>query len=317
MKVVSSLPDAANALAGRACVLSIGNFDGLHVGHQTILQKVVQRAHEFGVAAVALTFEPHPIQVLAPHKAPRRISTPNQKAALIGSTGIDLLFALPFDVEFSRLSPDDFIRDYLVDGLHARAICVGSDFSFGHRQSGSIDTLRHWPGLELIEVPPVMVQEIPASSTQVRKAVQEGNVALAARFLGRWFEIEGRIVSGAGRGRNVTVPTLNLDTDNELLPQRGVYVTRIALDGDPGGPYLDAVTNIGIRPTFEDAGEATIETFVLRGAVPADVSGARLQFLKHIRDEKRFDSPALLAEQIQRDVQTAENFFNVQTLASS
>lgn len=288
--------------------MSIGNFDGLHVGHQTILQTVVRRAQDLGLAAVALTFEPHPIQVLAPEKAPRRISTPQQKIELIAETGIDLLFALPFDTAFSKLSPNDFVRQYLVDGLHTRAICVGSNFGFGHRQGGTVDTLREWAHeFELIEVSPVLVHDMPASSTQVRKAILEGDVSLASRFLGRWFEIEGRIVSGAGRGRSVTVPTLNLDSANELLPARGVYVTRISLDG---GEYLDAVTNVGVRPTFEENG-LTIETFVLASPVPAEVRSARLQFMHRIRDEKRFDSPALLTEQIGRDVETASKFFRL------
>jgi riboflavin kinase/FMN adenylyltransferase len=255
-----------------------------------------------------MTFEPHPIQVLAPDKAPKRISTPERKIQWIGESGIDLLFIVPFDREFARAMPDEFVRRYLVEGLHIHSICVGSNFGFGYRQSGTVDTLRQWADVfELIEVPPVLVRGVPASSTQVRKNVLDGNVSRVSRFLGRWFEIEGTIVGGAGRGRSLTVPTLNLAPKNELLPRNGVYVTRISVDG---GGYRDSVTNIGVRPTFGD-NQLTIETFVLQNAVAPDAMKARLQFLHRIRDERRFDSPILLAEQIGRDVRTTSKFFRL------
>jgi riboflavin kinase / FMN adenylyltransferase len=305
MKIVSSLSAAADALAGRQCVLSIGNFDGLHLGHQAILQTVVRKARELSLPAVAMTFEPHPIQVLYPEKAPRRISTPERKVEQIEKCGIDVLFTIPFDHDFARISADDFVRRYLIEGLRVRAICVGSNFNFGHRQEGTVKTLRQWAGdFELVEVPAVAFRNLSASSTQVRKNVMSGEVSKAARLLGRWYEIEGQIVSGAGRGRKVTVPTLNLDPANKLLPAFGVYVTRISLDG---GPYLDAVSNIGVRPTFGE-NTPTIETFVLRDPVPP-AGAARLQFLHRIREEKRFDSSELLARQIGLDVQAALKFF--------
>jgi len=305
MKVVSSLSAAADFLAGRACVLSIGNFDGLHLGHQAILKTVVQKARDFSLPAVAMTFEPHPIQVIAPERAPRRICSSERKVELIEKCGIDLLFTIRFDNAFAALSPDEFVRDYLVDGLHVRAICVGSNFNFGHRQQGTVATLHQWSEkLKVIEVPPVLFRNIPASSTSIRKAVVNGAVLRAARLLGRWYEIDGPIVSGAGRGRKLTVPTLNLSPDNELLPGFGVYVSRISLDG---GAYLDSVTNIGVRPTFGDE-TPTIETFVLRGSI-ADARIGRLQFLHRLRDERRFDSPELLAKQIQYDVRSSLRFF--------
>ena len=305
MKTVSSLSAAADVLAGRHSVLSIGNFDGLHLGHQAILDTVVRKARDLALPAVAMTFEPHPIQVLYPDKAPKRISTPERKIEQIEKCGIDLLFTVRFNRDFAALSADKFVRQYLIEGLQVRAICVGSNFNFGHRQEGTVNTLRQWVGdFELIEVPPVVFRTFPASSTQVRKNVLNGQVSRASRLLGRWYEIEGQIVSGAGRGRNLTVPTLNLDPANELLPAFGVYVTRISLDG---GPYLDAVSNIGVRPTFGET-TPTIETFVLRSPVPS-ARIARLQFLHRIREERRFDSPELLARQIGLDVQAALKFF--------
>ncbi len=308
MKVVSSLSEASDALAGRPCVLGIGNFDGLHLGHQAILQSIARRSSEFGLPSVVMTFEPHPIQVIAPEKAPKRINTPEQKLRQICDYGIELLFVVHFDLEFASLSPDAFIRQFLVTGLRARTVCVGNNFAFGHRQAGSVETLRLWHrDFDLHIVPPVMYRGNPVSSTEVRKAVNDGAVSAASRLLGRWYEIEGRIASGAGRGRRLTVPTLNLESDNELVPKHGVYVSRIALDK---GTLLDSVTNIGVRPTFGVDG-MTIETFVLRDQVPAAAQFGRLQFLHRIRDEKRFDSPELLSSQIARDVGKASRFFRL------
>ena len=165
-----------------------------------------------------------------------------------------------------------------------------------------LEEWRH--AFELVEAPPVSVRGTIVSSTAVRQRVQEGQVSRACRLLGRWFELEGRIVSGAGRGRSVTVPTLNLEPENEIVPQRGVYLTRIEMDGRSA----DAITNIGTRPTFGD-GEQTIETFVLHGNVSTNSFLARLQFLRRVRDERHFDSPQLLRAQIERDVQAAKTFF--------
>ena len=306
MKVVSSLADAA--LNG-ASVLSIGNFDGIHLGHRVILQHVVQRGRDLGLRATAMTFDPHPIRVLAPDKAPKLISTLDQRLQLIEETGIELTFVATFDYAFARLSPEAFIQQYIVEGLHTRTICVGSNFNFGSGGRGTVETLRqHRSQLELVEVPPVTVRGVTVSSTHIRKLVSDGSVSRAGRLLGRWFEIEGRIVSGAGRGREVTVPTLNLESENELLPARGVYVTRISLDR--GSDCLDAVTNVGVRPTFGED-KLAIETYVLHDPVPPAAARARLQFLHRIRDERRFDSAESLRQQIGRDVRTATRFFKM------
>jgi riboflavin kinase/FMN adenylyltransferase len=303
MKVVSDLSDAA---LNQPCVLSIGNFDGLHLGHQAILRKVVDRARSLRIRPAVLTFAPHPVRVLAPDVAPKLISTLPQKIRLLESAGIELLFIAKFDMAFAALSPDAFVQHYLVEGLRAKALCVGSNFTFGHRQAGTMATLREWRDeFELLEVSSVFTRSTLVSSTGIRKLIGDGKVSRACRLLGRWFEIEGRIVSGEGRGRNVTVPTLNLEPENEILPRQGVYITRAGMDG---GPYVDSLTNIGTRPTF-GIGAQTIETFVLHDPVPDNVTNARLQFLHRIRDEKQFNSPELLREQIGRDVRTAMKFF--------
>ncbi|HEY2382271.1 MAG TPA: bifunctional riboflavin kinase/FAD synthetase [Terriglobia bacterium] len=303
MKVVTSLAEAA---ISQASVVSIGNFDGLHLGHRRILETVVKRSRELGVQAAAMTFSPHPIRFLAPDRAPRMISTLDQRVRLIESTGIDLLFIAKFDLPFSRLLPEEFVRQYLIDGFHARSVCVGGNFNFGYKQRGSIETLRQFkPDFEIIEVPAVRVRGTIVSSSRIRELVGAGRVSKACRLLGRWIGIEGKIVSGAGRGRTMKVPTLNLEPANELIPAAGVYITRIALDN---GRMLDAVTNIGTRPTFNET-SLTVETFVLNAPVPEDAVTAQLDFLHRLRDERKFDSPEELRAQIAIDVRRAEKFF--------
>src|SRR5262245_42299781 len=214
MKVVTSL---AEADVSHPSVVSIGNFDGLHLGHREILKSVVTRARELGLRSVVMTFSPHPIRFLAPDRAPRLISTLDQKIKLIAECGIDVLFIVRFDEAFARLLPEEFIQRYLIDGLRVRSVCVGGNFNFGYQQRGKILTLRQFTSnFEIIEVPPVRVRGVIVSSSFIRRLIADGNVSRACRMLGRWFEIEGRIVPGAQRGRTMQVPTLNLQTENEL-----------------------------------------------------------------------------------------------------
>jgi riboflavin kinase/FMN adenylyltransferase len=305
MKVATSLADAD---VSHPSVVSIGNFDGLHLGHRQILKTVEEHARDFGLRSVAMTFSPHPIQFLAPDRAPRLISTLDQKIRLMSDTGIDLLFIAHFDQAFSRLSPEHFVRQYLIEGLHARAVCVGGNFNFGYRQRGTVETLREFKSyFEVIEVPSVRVRGTIVSSSRIRELTSAGEVSAACRLLGRWIEIEGTIVSGVGRGRTMQVPTLNLEPDNELIPALGVYVSRISLDN---GPFMNAVTNIGVRPTFGET-RLTIETFVLNDPVPEQAAKARLDVLYRLRDEKRFASPDELRHQIGLDVQRAQKFFRL------
>lgn len=305
MKVLSGLPDGA---ASSPCALTIGNFDGLHLGHQFILSTVVEQARMLDLRPVVLTFDPHPVRILAPEHAPKLIATTEQKLRLMEAMGIEVVVTVRFDEQFAALTPDAFIEKYLVDGLQTKVLCVGSNFTFGHDQRGNIETLRSWRHkFDVVEIGAVMARGAVVSSTQIRQFIQEGQVSRACRFLGRWFETEGHIVEGAGRGRNVTVPTLNLEADNELIPRRGVYITRIALDS---GYFQDAITNIGVRPTFGDSRE-TIETFVLRNPSLAGpvAQSARVQFLRRVRDERKFDSPESLRAQIGRDIEIAAHYF--------
>ena len=298
----------ADADVSHPSVVSIGNFDGLHLGHRAILKTVVERARALGVQSVAMTFSPHPIQFLAPDRAPRLISTLEQKIALMKQTGIDVLFIAQFDQTFSRQSPEHFVREFLIDGLRARSVCVGGNFNFGYRQRGTIQTLREFAShFEVIEIPPVRVRGTVVSSSRVRELVEAGEVSGACRLLGRWIQIEGKIVSGAGRGRTMQVPTLNLEPQNELIPKVGVYVTRISLDN---GPFMNAATNVGFRPTFDET-RLTIETFVLDKQVSGNADHASLEFIYRLRDEKKFASANELQSQIGLDVKRAQKFFRM------
>src|SRR5262249_17670465 len=231
-----------------------------------------------------------------------------QKIQLMSGTGIDVLFIANFDQVFSRLSPEHFVREYLIDGLKALVVCVGGNFNFGYRQRGTVQTLREFKShFEVLEVAPVRVRGTIVSSSRIRELVDTGEVSAACRLLGRWIQIEGKIVSGAGRGRTLQTPTLNLEPENELIPRVGVYVTRISVDG---GFFMNAVTNVGFRPTFGET-ELTIETFVLNDPVLANAEKARLDFLYRLRDERKFATPEELRAQIAVDVQRAQKFFRL------
>ncbi len=307
MRVVRSLADVGPASPS---VVTIGNFDGVHRGHRAILDAVCEHAARIEARSVAVTLDPHPLRSIAPERAPVAISTLGQKARLIGRSPLDILLVQTFDEAFRRLTPRAFIRSFLIEGLGARCVCVGQNFRFGHKHAGNLDTLRASPdGLDVVDVAGVLHHDVPISSSLVRILLADGKVDTAAEMLGRPYEIEGRIVSGTGRGRRVTVPTLNLDSSNPLIPLHGVYFTRVSLEG---APFRDAVTNVGVRPTFRDdetVAEPSIETHVLDGAPAAGARQARLRFLERLRDEIDFGDPDRLRRQIEQDIDAAARYF--------
>ncbi len=303
MKIIHSLSEADSSVPS---VVTVGNFDGVHRGHQAILSVVCEQASELGVQSAAITFEPHPLTCLAPNRAPTPISTLEQKTCLIEAAGIDVFLIQKFTEEFSHLLAEAFIDRYFVRGLNAQALCVGDNFRFGHQHRGDIHTLRASKrDFEVVEVPAVIVGDRPVSSSRLRGQIEEGRVREARRLLGRCYEVQGGIVSGLGRGRKVTVPTLNLDPDNKLLPADGVYLTRIAVEDEA---WADALTNVGVRPTFSET-ERIVETHLLNRIPPEGAGRARLRFIARLRDEQRFESADALREQIECDRSHAEKFF--------
>lgn len=289
-------------------VVSIGNFDGCHIGHQQIFRAVSALANERGWKPSVLTFHPHPSKLLAPERAPKLLSTIEDRCLRMAQCGIEQLLVLPFTREIADLSPHEFAEQILAASLDARAVLVGENFRFGHKQAGDISTLADLGRefrFEARPVPPVSCRGGIVSSTEIRRLLQSGDVSHAARLLARFYSIDGNIVSGHGIGSKQTVPTLNLATEAEVLPANGVYVTRTT--DIATGAVWPSITNIGYRPTFE--GDAlSIETFLLTGAPAQNPKAIQIEFTHRIRDERKFATPEALKAQILADVEKAHTW---------
>jgi riboflavin kinase/FMN adenylyltransferase len=289
------------------CAITIGNFDGVHAGHRKILRRVAALAREEGWKAAALTFDPHPAKLLAPASAPRLLTTLDQRARMMLEQGIDQILILPFTLEVAALTPEEFVRELLVDKLGTRAVLVGANFHFGKRAAGDAGTLEQLGerySFETDILAPVVWRKRVISSSEIRRLIEAGDVSTACRMLSRPHLLDGAVVRGEGIGSKQTVPTLNLDTQAEVVPGNGVYVTRTR-DGQREWP---SITNIGYRPTF-DGRHRTIETYLLSaldGAPPEKIS---VEFLRRVRDERKFENPEALKAQILRDVSRAQTYF--------
>jgi riboflavin kinase/FMN adenylyltransferase len=295
---------------GHSSVLAIGNFDGIHLGHQAILRAAVERASEIHAVSTALTFDPSPRKVLRPESAPPRLSTNAQRLEWFNALGLEAAVVLPFTLELARLSPEEFAEQILARDLHVKAVLVGENFRFGHKQAGDIKLLTELGtkyGFEVVILPPVVYRGEVVSSTIIRREVAEGDVSHAGRLLGRPFALTGEVVSGAGAGRRFTFPTLNLAAEQELLPARGVYITRTRIEGQTCGHR--SVTNIGMRPTFNGS-SLSVETHVLDLQLEATPKRIEMRFWKRLREEKKFSGPEELRAQIARDIAGAHKFFS-------
>jgi len=294
---------------GRGSVIAIGNFDGIHLGHQRVLGHCIGLAKETGAVATGVTFEPPPLKVLRPETAPLRISTNQQRMAWFEALGMEAAVVLLFTMELARLSPEDFVDEILVRQLQARAVVVGDNFRFGYRQAGDVKFLREMGmrnGFDVIVHEPVTLDGEVVSSTRIRKLIAEGDVTRAARMLGRAFALTGGVVPGTGTGRKFTFPTLNLAAEQELLPARGVYITRTVLDGEPSSHR--SVTNVGMRPTFNGT-RLTVETHLLDYSGNFAPKRIEVRFWKKLRAEKKFAGPEELKAQIAWDIARANGFF--------
>jgi riboflavin kinase/FMN adenylyltransferase len=290
--------------------LTIGNFDGVHAAHRRILRRVKEVAAERGLKASALTFNPHPSKVVAPARAPRLMTAPEQRCALMQAEGIQQVLILPFDQHVAHLTPEQFVEQVLVRKLDVRAVVLGHDFCFGYKKSGNVQVLTdlgHKYGFSTEEVNAVTVRGRLVSSTALRQLIEAGRVAQAARLLERPYALEGEVVPGRGVGSKQTVPTLNLAANTEVLPAVGVYVTRTCdLENDRA---WQSVTNVGYRPTFGDNHELSIETFLLdplNGETPRRI---RVEFLWRVRPERQFPDAQALKQQILRDAARAQAYF--------
>jgi riboflavin kinase/FMN adenylyltransferase len=291
------------------CAVTIGNFDGVHAGHRHILRRVVAIAREHGWQAAVLTFDPHPTKVVAPDRAPRLLTSLERRCDLMREEGIDRVLILPFTSEVARLTPEEFVREILVSKLQARTVLVGDNFKFGHRASGNTRVLRELGaryGFTTEVVSGVRRHNRTVSSSEVRRLIESGNVALACRLLEKPYALEGTVERGHGVGSKRTVPTLNLHTTAEVLPATGVYITRTK-DREDGREW-QSITNVGHRPTF-GGGRLTIETFLLSPLTGARPGNIRVEFLRRVREERKFDSAEALKSQIMRDVARAQAYF--------
>jgi riboflavin kinase/FMN adenylyltransferase len=302
MQIVENLA-AFDTRAYPKPVLALGNFDGVHLGHQAIFQHVVTRAREVDGTSMVFTFEPHPLQVLAPEKAPPLLTTYEQKIRLIAALGITVGLRVPFTEQFARQEPIAFVREVLWRHLGIHEVVVGHDFRFGHRRAGTVDFLQaqaeHF-GYRVTVIPAIMQEDTVVSSSNIRRLLLQGQVEQAARLLGRHYAIAGPVVEGFRRGRQLGFPTANVRPVNAIVPHKGVYTVRV----EWANRLYPGVANVGYNPTF---GNQALSVEAHLFDVDADLYGAtvRVEFLHRIRDERKFASVEELAAQIASDAQEA------------
>jgi len=301
MKVYSNLPPGPGPFP--RSVVTVGNFDGVHLGHRAILARVCRRAQELDCQPVALTFDPHPARVLNPEGNLRLLTTPAQKIELLRDAGVSVVVQ-PFTREFAEIPAREFVRDYFVERLKVREVVIGYDYRFGHKREGNIELLKQIGaslGFTAQVVWAVEVDDAVVSSSLIRAMLQLGNIREANRLLGRLYGVAGKVVAGKGRGGKVLgVPTANLVTENDLLPSCGIYVVWVRRDGH----RLPGVANIGTCPTFGNQ-ELTLEVHLLD--FDGDLYGEVLyvEFVDRLREERRFAAIEELAAQIRADMEAA------------
>ena len=289
-------------------VLALGNFDGLHRGHLKIIERVRRGAVEHSGTPMAMTFDPHPSRIVRPDKAPPLLMTKSQRLEALAREGIAAVAVVRFTTELSQWDPETFVRTVLVEWLRVSEVWVGANFLFGHDRSGNFSTLRTLGqryGFRADKIDPVRYKEFVVSSTRVRRLVVEGRMDEAGALLGHPYYIDGIVVEGKRRGRELGFPTANLQTENELLPPNGVYATTTTIDG----VVHASLTNVGVRPTFGDTTETMIEAYVL--GFEGDLYGraVRLGFVQRLRDERKFEDVDALRAQIEADRRRAERLF--------
>jgi len=299
------------------CVAAIGNFDGVHLGHQQILAAVAAEARRLGIRSIAITFHPHPAQFLYPAEAPKLITFLEERLRLLAGTGVDAILVLPFDEALSRVSARDFAGEILAGALGVRSMHEGSSFRFGHGAKAGVNELRGFGmefGFEVHVHPAVRVHGLEVSSSAVRGLIASGDMRRARWMLGRPFAVHSTPARGRGVGSKLLVPTVNLAPYDGLLPAFGVYVTCLTV----GGRCFQAVTNVGNRPTFEGAGFG-VETHILdfEPIELGDDTPTKLEFLLRLRGEKTWPSSEALKAQIFKDVAKAERYFRVRQLLAS
>ena len=305
MKIFRQIEDPSLSMSGS--VVTMGNFDGIHLGHQTLILRTVEDSKQQGFPSTVLTFEPHPLRVLAPERAPLLILSYDDKLALFQSFGVDIVIAQSFDRQFASIAADDFVRRFLVDRLKARKLWVGRDLRFGQSRRGEVNDLVRLAadgGFQVGVLDPILLQGVRISSSRIRQLVQEGRVDEVKPMLGRYHFVSGRVVTGHRRGRDLGFPTANISSPTEVVPVNGIYATLLQIKNEQ---WL-SVSSIGVNPTFGD-GPRTIESFILD--FDGDIYGepVKLSFVKRIREERKFVMIKDLVAQMHEDVNRAKAIF--------
>jgi len=310
MNIIHDLKELKSPMSG--AVVTIGNFDGVHLGHREIFRRLIARSREMQAPSVVCTFVPHPLKLLRPDEAPALISTYEERERLIRASSIDTLICLPFTLALASYSPERFIDEILIGKIGMTHLMVGYDYAFGKNRSGNVGFLkrasrdRHFT-FEIFD--PFSDGKEIYSSTRVRQLLSDGDVEKVVNVLGRQFNLEGKVVKGAGRGRSLGFPTANLVTEKEILPKMGVYAVKIKVDDR----IHDGVANIGFNPTF-DGKRLSLEVHLFDLKEDLYEKSLRVYFVCRIRDEQRFDSPQRLISQIHRDVEEAKAILRQRTL---
>jgi riboflavin kinase/FMN adenylyltransferase len=290
-------------------ILTIGNFDGVHLGHQKILLEVSKRAEEIKGTSMAMTFEPHPMKVLAPDREIRILTPFDEKAKLIADLRIDVLLCINFNRAFANLLPDEFIGDVLVKKIHVKEVIVGSNYTFGKNKKGTVDLLRRRGkkyGFRVKVMRHARINSDIVSSSKIRSLLSKGAVSEVSTFFGRAYSIEGRVIKGKGRGRKLlNIPTANITTPVEIAPKEGVYAVRVGFNNS----VLEGVANIGKNPTF---GNADVSYEVHLFNFSRDILGKviRIYFIDRVRGERQFPDPSSLEKQIRNDIEYTQKILN-------
>jgi len=294
----------------RGCVATIGNFDGMHVGHQTIVRGIIERARELGRPSAVITFDPHPLSIVAPDRIPKQILTLAQKEELLRELEVDALLVIPFTHEFSRWTAGRFIEEFLAGALQVAEVRIGRDFCFGAGREGNLAFLEAAGkrlGFEVRGIDEVRIRGIRVSSSNVRDAITKGAIRAANLALGRTYFIDGRVATGRRLGRKIGFPTVNVDPANELFPGGGVYITSSRFASFDRS--FESVTNIGVRPTLYENYATTIESHILDFDSNVYEENVRLYFHELLRREQQFRSALELTNQIRQDIETSRKFF--------
>ena len=294
----------------RGCVATIGNFDGMHIGHQAIVRGVLERARALQRPSAVITFDPHPLSIVAPDRAPRQILTLAQKEEILREMGVDALLIIPFTHEFSRWTADHFIEEFLVSALRVAEIRIGRDFAFGAGREGNLAKLQRAGerlGFGVEGIGDVTIRGIRVSSSIVRDAILKGAMRAVTLALGRTHFIDGRVATGRRLGRKIGVPTVNVDPANELFPGGGVYVTTSRFESF--NRCFESVTNIGVRPTLYENYGITIESHILDFDSNVYGDTVRVYFHQLLRREQQFRSALELKDQIRLDVERSRRYF--------